>query len=107
MSAAERERLPDRRSAETFDLEALGLKFRATIGRHPNGEIGEVFLSNHRVNSMAGIMASDAAVLCSIALQMGASPETLLHSLMKDSAGRATSPIGVVLEMIVGERDHE
>jgi hypothetical protein len=101
MSAA-RERLPNRRPAETFDLEALGLKFRATIGRH-DGKVGEVFLSNHRVNSQAGIMASDAAVLCSIALQMGASPEALLHSLMKDSAGRATSPIGVVLEMIVGE----
>jgi hypothetical protein len=40
-------------------------------------------------------------------LQMGASPEALLHSLMKDSAGRATSPIGVVLETIVGEQDHD
>jgi hypothetical protein len=103
--SAVRERLPNRRSAETFELEALGLKFRATIGKDSSGKTLEVFLSNHRVNSMAGIMASDAAVLCSIALQMGASPEALLHSLMKDSAGRATSPIGVVLETIVVERD--
>ena len=106
--SAERERLPNRRPAETFDLEALGLKFRATIGRHPTGgQVSEVFLSNHRVNSMAGIMASDAAVLCSIALQLGASPEALLHSLMKNGAGRATSPIGVVLETIVREQDHD
>ena len=102
-----RERLPNRRACESFDLEALGLRFRASVGRYSNGRIGEVFLSNHRVNSMAGIMASDAAVLCSLLLQMGASPEALLHSLMKDSAGRATSPIGRVLEMIVGEQDHD
>ena len=102
-----RQRLPNRRAAESFDLEALGLKFHATIDKHPSGKVLEIFLSNHRVNSMAGIMASDAAVLCSIALQMGASSQALLHSLMKDSAGRATSPIGVVLETIVGEQDRD
>jgi hypothetical protein len=77
--------------------------YRATIGKYADGRIGEVFITNHKAGSAAGVMASDAAVLCSIALRMGASPEALLHSLMKDSAGRATSPIGVVLEMIVGE----
>ncbi len=75
-----RERLPNRRSAETWDLEALGLKFRATIGTHPNGKLGEMFLSNHRVNSMAGIMASDAAVLCSLLLQYGVPVDVIRKS---------------------------
>jgi hypothetical protein len=104
---AARERLPNRRSAETFDVEAMGLHFRASVGRYDDGRIGEIFLSNRRVNSQADIMASDAAVLCSLLLQMGASPKALLHSLMKDSVGMATSPIGRVLEMIVGEQDHD
>jgi hypothetical protein len=100
---AVRERLPNRRAAETFDLEALGLKFRATIGRHPNGEVGEIFLSNHRVNSMAGIMASDAAVVASIALQYGVPLETLRRALMRDPQGRALSPLGVALDTIAKE----
>jgi len=58
-----RERLPNRRSAETWDVDALGLHFRVTVGRYSDGRVGEIFLSNTRVNSMAGIMASDAAVV--------------------------------------------
>jgi len=65
-----RERLPNRRHAETFSVEAMGLKFRATVGRYPDGRIGEIFLTNHKAGSAAGIMASDAAVMASIALQL-------------------------------------
>jgi hypothetical protein len=93
MCAAVRERLPNRRAAETFDLEALGLKFRATIGRHPNGKLGEIFLSNHRVNSQAGIMASDAAVVAGIALQYGAPLDVIRRALMRNPQGRAVGPV--------------
>ena len=95
-----RERLPNRPAAETFDLEALGLKFRATIGRHPNGKLGEIFLSNHRVNSMAGIMASDAAVLCSLLLQYGVPVDVIRKSLMRDSHGKPSGPLTVVLDRL-------
>jgi hypothetical protein len=57
-----RERLPDRRPAETFDVEACGLRYTCTIGRYPDGRIGEIFLVNHKAGSQAGIMASDSAV---------------------------------------------
>jgi hypothetical protein len=86
-----------------FELEALGLKFRATIGRHPNGKLGEIFLSNHRVNSMAGIMASDAAVVASIALQYGVPLDVIRHALMRDSRGKPSGPLGVVLDLIAEE----
>jgi hypothetical protein len=102
MSAA-RERLPNRRSAETFEIDALGLRFRATIGRHPSGKIGEIFRSNHRVNSMAGIMASDAAVVASIALQYGVPLDVIRHALMRDSRGKPSGPLGVVLDLIAEE----
>ncbi len=109
MRAVERERLPDRRPAETFNVEACGLKFRATIGRYLDGRIDEVFLSNHKVNSSAGIMASDCAVVCSLALQYGVPLETLRHALMRHSRGKPPGPLGVVLDKLAqeGNGDHD
>jgi hypothetical protein len=98
-----RRRLDNRRANTTFELECAGLTYVCTIGRFADGSIGEVFLTNHRVNSHAGIMASDQAVLASLAIQFGCPIETLRKSLMRDGAGRATSPIGVALDRIVGE----
>jgi hypothetical protein len=92
-SVAQRERLQNRRSAETFDLEACGLQFRATVGGYPDGRIGEIFRSNTRVNSSAGIMASDSAVLCSLALQHGILLDVIRHALMRDARGNASGPL--------------
>jgi len=100
-----RERLPSRRQAETFDLEAGGLKYRATIGRFDDGRLAEIFLVNHKAGSTAGIMASDAAVLCSIALQYGAPAETLRRALMRDPHGHALGPLGRVLDLVEPQED--
>src|SRR5262245_23472073 len=88
MDAAVRQRLPNRRACETFDIEAGGLRYTATLGFYPDGRIGEIFVNNHKAGSQAGIMASDAAVAASIALQYGAPLETLRHATMRDSRGR-------------------
>src|SRR6516165_11001621 len=72
-----RERLPDRRPAETFDLVAGGLKYVCTVGRFADGRIGELFLGNHKSNSAADTSARDAAITFSIAVQHGADPETI------------------------------
>jgi hypothetical protein len=66
-----RARLPNRRTAESFNAEAGGLRYVATVGRFEDGRVAEIFLTNHKSGSTAGIMASDSAVLCSIALQHG------------------------------------
>jgi hypothetical protein len=99
---SERERLPNRRECETFDIEAGGLRYRATIGRFEDGRLAEVFLVNHKAGSAAGIMASDSAVLCSIALQYGVPVEVLRRALMRDPQGRAVGPLGVVLDLVGG-----
>jgi hypothetical protein len=70
MTAARR-RLPDRRASETFDLQAQGLSFTATVSRFVDGSLAEIFLQNHKAGSMAGINAQDAAVLASLLLQHG------------------------------------
>jgi len=48
-----RERLPNRRAAETFEIEVNGLRYTATVSRFADGRIGELFLTNHKSNSQA------------------------------------------------------
>ena len=72
-----RTRLPNRRLAETFALEAGGLRYTCTIGRFADGTIGEVFLNNHKSDSTADTNARDSAIVCSIALQCGADIEVI------------------------------
>jgi hypothetical protein len=98
---AARERLATRRECEGFDVEALGLRFHATYGRFDDGRLAEVFLTNHKAGSMAGILASDSAVLCSLALQHGVS--LVRRALMRDARGNASGPLGVVLDRFAEE----
>lgn len=95
-----RHRLPNRRPAETFEVESQGLRFTVTVGRFSDGSIAEIFLQNHKAGSMAGINAADAAVVCSIALQYGVPLQTIRHALMRDLQGRASGPLGTVLDRL-------
>lgn len=96
----DRQRLPDRRGSLTFTLEAGGLRFTATASKFNDGQLGEVFLQNHKADSAAGIMASDAAIAASLALQFGCPPETLRRALCRDARGNATGPLGVALDLL-------
>jgi hypothetical protein len=95
--------LPNRRTAETFELEVGGLRYTATIGRFPDGRIAEVFISNHKTNSHADTAARDAAIVCSLALQHGANIETIRKALCRDSQGRASGPLGAALDLLLKE----
>jgi hypothetical protein len=94
---------PEQARGDDVRCRGLGLHFRATVGKYPDGRIGELFLSNHRVNSMAGIMASDAAVVASIALQWGVPLDVIRHALMRDGRGKPSGPLGVVLDQLAEE----
>jgi hypothetical protein len=95
----ERRRLPNRRPSTNFDIESRGLRFTVT-STIEGGELREVFINNHKAGSAAGIMASDAAVVCSIALQYGVPVEVIRKALMRDAQGRASGPLGVALDRI-------
>ena len=97
-----RTRLPNRRLCESFEVEVAGLRYTASVGRFPDGRIGEVFLTNHRVNSHADTNARDAAIVFSIAVQHGADLETIRRALCRDSQGRASGPLGAALDIITG-----
>src|SRR5258708_645688 len=98
-----RKRLPNRRVAESFTFECVGLKFTATVGRFADGSVGEVFLSNHKSNSASDANARDSAIVASLALQHGVSLETIQRALQRDSHGRPTTPLGMALDIIGGE----
>jgi hypothetical protein len=95
-----RRHLPNRRVAETFEVEVNGLRYIATIGRFPDGSIGELFLSNHKSNSAADTNARDSGITFSIAVQHGADPEAIRSALSRDSRGRAYGPLGAALDQL-------
>ena len=98
-----RQCLPNRRLAETFELEVAGLRYTCTVGRFNDGRLAEVFLSNHRSNSCADTSARDSAIVFSIAVQCGADPEAIRRALSRDSRGRASGPLGTALHLIAAE----
>jgi hypothetical protein len=102
-SARKRQRLPNRRACETFEITAGGLNYRATVGRFDDGQVSEVFLSNHKVGSQADTAAKDSAVVCSIALQYGVPLEVIRKALMRDSQGRPSGPLGVALDALAAD----
>jgi len=62
-----RERLPNRRAAETFEIEVNGLRYTATVSRFADGRIGELFLTNHKSTPTPAIQASRSRSLSSTA----------------------------------------
>jgi hypothetical protein len=95
-----RDRLPNRRLAETFEFDVGGLRYTCTIGRFSDGRIGEAFLNNHKSNSSADTAARESAIVFSIAVQHGADPETIRRALCRDSQGRASGPLGAALDIV-------
>jgi hypothetical protein len=98
-----RARLPNRRLAESFELDCAGLRYTCTVGRYRDGTIGEIFLNNHKSNSASDANARDAAIVCSLALQNGVLIETIRRALLRDSQDRPSSPLGCALDLIARE----
>jgi hypothetical protein len=95
-----RDRLPNRRLAETIVFERDGSRYQMTVGFYPDGRIGEIFLNADRGDSLLDVLTSDAAILASLALQHGCTLETIAHALKRDARGVAASPVGAALDQI-------
>lgn len=100
---SERRRLPNRRASTTFDVEAFGLKFTVTASAFADGQIAEIFIRNHKCDSSAGIMASDAAIAASLALQFGCPPHVLQRALSRDARGKAAGPLAAALDLLMAQ----
>jgi len=92
--------LPQRRAAETFDLRFWNQNFTITIGRYPDGTLGEVFIDGGKTGQDVQSTARDAAVVLSLALQHGAPIEAIKHAVTRDSNGAPSSILGAVVDRI-------
>lgn len=97
---SERRRLPNRRLSTQIAFTCNDLKYVATVSFFPDGSLAEVFIGNAKAGSHSDAAAKDAAVICSIALQYGVPLETIRRALLRDLRGVASSPLGVVLDLI-------
>src|SRR5258708_6897124 len=103
----EHQRLPNRRPSTTFDFEVAGLHYTCSFSRFTDGRIGEMFLSNHKIDSAADVNARDAAIAFSIAVQHGADFETIRRALCRNADGSAGGPLGKALDTIAAEDRHD
>jgi ribonucleoside-diphosphate reductase alpha chain len=100
-----RQRLPDRRPSETFGFVCADLRYTATASWFDDGQLGEIFLGNHRADSHADACAKDAAILASLALQYGVPLDVLRKALLRDSQGRPSTPVGCALDILAANAE--
>jgi len=92
--------LPRRRAAETFNLRFWNQSFSVTIGFYPDGTPGEVFIDGGKTGQDVQSTARDAAVVLSLALQHGVSPETIRHAVTRGASEGPASILGAVVDFI-------
>lgn len=95
-----RQRLPNRRAAESFDIDVAGLRYVCTVGRFADGQVAEVFLQSHKPGNSSDANARDAAVAASLCFQFGCPLDVLRRALLRDPHGRASTPLGAALDRI-------
>ena len=88
-----RERLPDRRQAETVDLWHGDQRYHLTIGEYPNGRPGEVFIHGAKPGSDTDLLCDDIGVLISRLLQHGDTPDALAAGLGRLGNGQAPASL--------------
>lgn len=97
-----RESLPGRRQSETIEFEHAGFPYKLTVGLHPSGRPGEIFLSAAKTGQALQISTSDAAVAASLALQYGCPVDVLRGAFLREEDGSAAGALGAVFDIIAG-----
>jgi hypothetical protein len=94
-----RTRLPNRRAAETVELEHGGQRFTVTVGFYSDGKPGEVFVHGVRSGSALDALLADACVVVSCLIQHGVEPRELAHSMGRLGNAEPASIIGAVIDL--------
>jgi hypothetical protein len=97
-----RKRLPNRRAHELADFEHGGFRFTVGVGRFGDGKVAELFLNCSKGGTSVDVNARDAAIVASLALQHGASPDELRQALTRNGDGSAGGPLAAALDRIEG-----
>jgi hypothetical protein len=104
---ATRTPLPERRPSETREIRFDGATYTVSVSYYPDGRPGDVFADGHREGSDMQAMIDDFCIVASIAMQRGATPDELMHSLGrgrwvngKDDADAWASLVGEIIAAI-------
>jgi ribonucleoside-diphosphate reductase alpha chain len=101
----EREPLPSRREHVLINFTtADGFRYTAGIGYFDEGRLAEIFLNAEKVGTGIETAARDSAVVASLALQHGVSPEAIRHALTRSGNGSASGPLGTLLDLLAEEK---
>jgi len=96
-----REKLPDRRPSETFDLEHAGMRYTVTISHDHRRVVRETFICNHKRGNASDIAARDCGILISLTLPHGCSIETIARAISRNSDGSASGIAGAVIDRVL------
>jgi ribonucleoside-diphosphate reductase alpha chain len=96
--------LPQRRRAESFDLRFWNQRFTVTVGFFDDDTIGEVFVDARKTGGDIEAIARDAAVAISLALQHGATVESIREAVTRNGAGEPVSILGAVVDTLATDR---
>ena len=100
-----RERLPNRRSAETRELLYGDNAYTVTTGHYRDGREGEVFLSGAKAGSDVDGLLADIGVVLSRLLQFGDRLEAIAAGMAR--LGDGTTPaslIGAALDRLTADK---
>ena len=98
-----RERLPDRRQAETVDLWHGGQRYHLGIGEYNDGSPGETFIRGAKPGSDKDLLCDDIGVLISRLLQFGDSPAAIAAGIGRLGDGAPASIIGVIVDVLAAK----
>lgn len=104
---SDRRILPQRRAAETFEINWGGLNrsYAVTLGFYDDGALGEVFITGGKSGEQVEAVARDGAVLLSLALQHGTPPEAIAGAITRDGAGAPSSIVGAVVDRLLPKEE--
>jgi ribonucleoside-diphosphate reductase alpha chain len=86
-----------------LNIEAGGFRYVAGVGHYGDGRLAEIFLNSEKGGTTLDDAARDSAVVASLALHSGVDPDAIRHALMRNGAGRASGPLGVLLDRLSEE----
>ena len=98
MTGRNRERLPNRRAALTTRIQHGPHTFHVSYGLFPDGRLAEVFLAGAKVGSDTRIVALEASVAISFALQHGAGVGEMRLAMPRREDGSPEGVMGAILD---------
>ena len=110
----EREKLPNRRGGDIFDLKAgveagKEILYTVQLGYYPDGRLAELFLRSSKSGTDLNVLAMEIAVAVSFALQYGCPVEMMRSAVPRRSDGSPEGVLGALLDRMAMdvERDRQ